>query len=231
MFRRRAFTLIELMVVIGIIAILMSLLFPAIAKSREQAKTVQCAAQLRQIGQAIFNYGANNRGSTPLWSTQHVYPDGSSPYDDPGLGWTERLIPYFARPDSPVYNCPGFPTERQINYFLESHWMWIVLGKRSIPISQLRMSSQLVLSGDCTAERWYAAPFGTQPDPFDDCDKDDATKPSLLFANEPGGLNVHRIGNNVLFADGHVDLMRRFDPARMTFNPQRTQSWAEVSAN
>jgi len=227
---RRAFSLIELLVVIGIIAILIAMLFPTISKSREQAKAVQCASQLRQLGQAIHNYASNNQGMTPMWSTTHIYPDGSSPLDDPGLGWTERLIPYFARPDSPVYSCPAFGAEHRINYFLESHWMWITQRKRSIQISQMKMSSQFVMSGDCTAALWYPPPFGIQPADYDDCDKDDATKPALLFANDSGGLNVHRAGNNVLFADGHVDLFRKFDPNRITFNPHVPQAWEDVKA-
>jgi len=97
-------------------------------------------------------------------------------------------------------------------------------------MSQMRMSSQFVLSGDCTAPQWYPSPFGTQPDNFDDCDKDDATKPALLFASDPGGLNVHRTGNNVLFADGHVELFARFEPSKMTFSSQIPQSWPDVVA-
>jgi len=226
----RGFTLVELIVVIAVIAILIALILPTLARSRERANTVKCAAQLRQIGQGIYNYATSNQGYVPMWSTTHVYPDGSLPIDDPGLGWTERLIPYFAKPDSPVYHCPAFPTERRINYFLESHWMWIVKQKRSMQLGQMRLASTFILSADCTAARWYPAPFGIQPEDFDDCDKDDATKPSLLFADEAGGVNVHRSGNNVLFADGHVELIRKFDPNRITFNPLTPQAWGEVSA-
>jgi prepilin-type N-terminal cleavage/methylation domain-containing protein/prepilin-type processing-associated H-X9-DG protein len=52
----RAFTLVELLVVIAIIAILIAVLLPALSRARQQAQTVQCASNLRQIGQAITMY-------------------------------------------------------------------------------------------------------------------------------------------------------------------------------
>ena len=66
--RRRAFSLIELMVVIGIIAILVALLLPTLTRVRESANTVKCAAQLRQIGQAIHNYAGAHDGMLPAWA-------------------------------------------------------------------------------------------------------------------------------------------------------------------
>jgi prepilin-type N-terminal cleavage/methylation domain-containing protein/prepilin-type processing-associated H-X9-DG protein len=62
---RNAFTLVELLVVIGIIAVLISILLPTLARARAAANAVKCAANLRAIGQGIATYVVNNRGSLP----------------------------------------------------------------------------------------------------------------------------------------------------------------------
>jgi prepilin-type processing-associated H-X9-DG protein/prepilin-type N-terminal cleavage/methylation domain-containing protein len=239
--RRFAFTLVELLVVVGIIALLVGILLPALARARAYAQSIQCGSQLRQLGIALTMYAANNGQMLPSWSGWHVYPNGVSPEDTPGLGWTEQLMSCYAAPDSRVYNCPSFPEEYRINYFLSARWLAVHSPIRhSFKITEMRASSDFVLSGDCTQQNLYPPTFGrTFGMTTDDCDKDDATQKGIVFFNDPdnnvtdgGGINMHLGGNNVLFADGHVRIFKQFDKDWMTYHPRKLGvTWSAVTAD
>jgi prepilin-type processing-associated H-X9-DG protein len=100
-----AFTLVELLVVIGIIAVLIGVLLPALAGARQRAQTAVCLSNLRQIGQAHAMYVGENKGFLamavyPSWGLRNASPPtvpvGDPPWQ-PTVHWYEFLSPYMGK--------------------------------------------------------------------------------------------------------------------------------------
>jgi prepilin-type N-terminal cleavage/methylation domain-containing protein/prepilin-type processing-associated H-X9-DG protein len=107
---QRGFTLIELLVVIAIVALLASMLLPALARGKSKARSVQCFSQMRQVGMATVMYANDNEDKLPR-STHSAMACGQLP-------WGYALVPYllsksFVCQDSAwtnlfntLYHCP-----------------------------------------------------------------------------------------------------------------------------
>src|SRR4051794_29422159 len=184
--RPSAFTLVELLVVIGIIAVLIAMLLPALAKARQQAIGIQCKSNLRQCGLSLSMYANQWRG----W----IYP--------PGLGAgapLDRRWPVFVFKPA-VYNppcmiCPADlePAEDH-SYVINDH-----LAEHGIKISSKvpgRTSPEVIVMGEkvSTERDYYMNGAGDGVPPPGDFGR-------VVELYRHGS----RLGSNYLFLDMHVD--------------------------
>lgn len=207
---RRAFTLVELMVVIGVIAILVAMIMPALATARQQALSVQCLSNLRQLATVAIQYTVENRGSFPParwggreWDLELV--DGEVV---PGLLWTGHS-------DPKVQQCPAFEGKGWGVGSVDSPYTgynynisYIGRGdgeriKQPAKITQVRNASTKALFGDAAgptpmvANKMMRAPLTESPL----VDGDDVGAATRIAGSQ---AYRHREYTNVAYVDGHA---------------------------
>lgn len=112
LFKRKAFTLIELLIVIAIIALLAAILFPAFSRARANARRSACQSNLKQIGLAMSQYVQDNDGMMMRsWTIGFDQPDG--------ITWPVMLIPYTKNEN--IYECISAGSRMDWGYDTPTH--------------------------------------------------------------------------------------------------------------
>jgi prepilin-type processing-associated H-X9-DG protein/prepilin-type N-terminal cleavage/methylation domain-containing protein len=112
--KRSGFTLVELLVVIGIISLLIAMLLPALNKARQAAKTVQCLSNLKQISLAMQMYAGENHGWMPP-----LYQATGNPSPSQYQRWTATLCRGKYLPVAAVFFCPEMENNTYRDWWLK----------------------------------------------------------------------------------------------------------------
>lgn len=210
---RKAFSLVELLVVLAVISILAALLLPALANSKAVSRRIECVSGLRQLGLATLMYWEDNDGCAFRYKT--VFTNGGDIY---WFGWIERgsegerafdatqgaLYPYLQ--GRGVETCPAL--NYQAEYFkLRARGATYGYGYNTklsvnlphppLRVSGIRRPSQTALLADAAQVNTFLPPASPERPMLEEF--------YYISDGEPTTHFRHQRRANVLFCDGHVD--------------------------
>ena len=209
------FTVLELLVVLAALILLAAFLLPVLRNSREAALTVQCAARLRDIGQAFAAYASENDG-------QMATTSGSGRSSCNWVFWQadrdidqSALAPYLAERDDRLraqFCCPATPRENQVGfrngapYPLTFSMNAFLAFYPAMTYSRVKDASHKILVYDENENAdddvfWYLTPRDTI------AGRHGNRSTQHLDINDNGTTLAFRKVGNALFFDGHVELV------------------------
>ena len=192
--------MIELLVVIAIIAILLAILMPSLRRARDQAKSITCRNNLKQIGLALTLYTGDNEGKFPR----------------NGGVWIVKFLPYIGGQGDEdkdyrkmgVYNCPNYPDKEQtLDYVINSWKDGVTEHIGYSPVSDFRRPSSKIFLSDNEDGTWR--PIIKEEQGLTGRGEFDVWNPPRLPSGADRQRRVakarHRDGCNVAFMDGGSD--------------------------
>jgi prepilin-type N-terminal cleavage/methylation domain-containing protein/prepilin-type processing-associated H-X9-DG protein len=217
---RRAFTLVELLVVVAVIAIIVAVLFPMFAKERHYPKKSSCQNNLKQIALGFKQYLNDNNDFYPLFRVTDV---GGITYPPP-YGWADAIQPYIK--NTQAMQCIGDSTNSNgdssgpgftdywynANFMVKNGRLW-----RGANESALGSSAQTILAGEGGNES--GTPTGDAR--YNQCGdgKSLTNFGQRCTVSAPGlasfpAAQLHLDGANFAFADGHVKWLKGATPTQ-----------------